>query len=586
MKIKKLLSGILALSCALTLLPAAPVSAAEPQTGTFTAVSMNVDGLPTDLLGFININEGGPGPNGTRAIGQKMAEYGWDIIGVSEDFNYNDELMEALSEDYNAGTHRGGVSWLTNNTDGLNLLWKKSLSVTGESWTKWNTQYSTGFANTGNGADGMINKGFRYYEAEVADGVYVDFYILHMDADSDQGDIDARHAQLIQLADAIKASDNGNPIIVMGDTNCRYTREDIRAWFMDPINADKRFEIKDAWVEDAWNGTYPNVGEDALMAVDKGGTYQYPQAEIVDKIFYINNTDSQVKLALDSYDVATDFTNSSGAALADHWPIVGTFTYTVEQEEGEHVHSYVMTEERPATCTEEGYRIYTCVCGESYEEPLAAPGHDYQVSSRTEAACTEPGEIVYTCSRCGDSYPEMIPAAGHNYQDGVCANCGAQEPSAGSENVFGETAGEIESGSRYALVTSSSTQNFALTCEEDGTVSWAETETAPGTGAADGMAWTVEKSGSGYTISTEINGMKKYLARTNSFVGYGYKVALQDSPFVWNMQYKSATDGFRVSTKILFNNYALRYYKSKTGWIVTTKGMDIRCYNLTEQRGQ
>ena len=586
MKIKKLLSGILALSCALTLLPAAPVSAAEPQTGTFTAVSMNVDGLPTDLLGFININEGGPGPNGTRAIGQKMAEYGWDIIGVSEDFNYNDELMEALSEDYNAGTHRGGVSWLTNNTDGLNLLWKKSLSVTGESWTKWNTQYSTGFANTGNGADGMINKGFRYYEAEVADGVYVDFYILHMDADSDQGDIDARHAQLIQLADAIKASDNGNPIIVMGDTNCRYTREDIRAWFMDPINADERFEIKDAWVEDAWNGTYPNVGEDALMAVDKGGTYQYPQAEIVDKIFYINNTDSQVKLALDSYDVATDFTDDSGTALADHWPIVGTFTYTVEQEEGEHVHSYVMTEESPATCTEEGYTIYTCACGESYEEPLAALGHDYQISSRTEATCTEPGEIVYTCSRCGDSYPEMIPAAGHNYQGGVCTNCGAQEPSAGSENVFGETAGEIESGSRYALVTSSSTQNFALTCEEDGTVSWAETETAPGTGAADGMAWTVEKSGSGYTISTEINGMKKYLARTNSFVGYGYKVALQDSPFVWNMQYKSATDGFRVSTKILFKNYALRYYNSKTGWIVTTKGMDIRFYNLTEQTGQ
>ena len=586
MKIKKLLSGILALSCALTLLPAAPVSASEPQTGTFTAVSMNVDGLPTDLLGFININEGGPGPEGTRAIGQKMAEYGWDIIGVSEDFNYNDELMEALSEDYNAGTHRGGVSWLTNNTDGLNLLWKKALSVTGESWTKWNTQYSTGFANTGNGADGMINKGFRYYEAEVADGVYIDFYILHMDADSDQGDIDARHAQLTQLADAIKASDSENPIIVMGDTNCRYTREDIRAWFMDPINADERFEIKDAWVEDAWNGTYPNVGEDALMAVDKGGTYQYPQAEIVDKIFYINNTDSQVKLALDSYDVAIDFTNNSGAALADHWPIIGTFTYTVEQEEGEHVHSYVMTEESPATCTEEGYRIYTCACGESYEEPLAALGHDYQISSRTEATCTEPGEIVYTCGRCGDSYLEMIPAAGHNYQDGVCTNCGVQEPSAGSENVFGETAGEIEPGSRYALVTSSSTQNFALTREEDGTVSWAETETAAGTGAADGMAWTVEESGSGYTISTEINGMKKYLARTNSFVGYGYKVALQDSPFVWNMQYKSATDGFRVSTKILFKNYALRYYNSKTGWIVTTKGMDIRLYNLTEQTGQ
>src|SRR5699024_8016948 len=232
-----------------------------------------------------------------------------------------------------------------------------------------------------------------------------------MDAESEQGDINARHAQLTQLADAIKASDSENPLIVMGDTNCRYTREDIRAWIMDAINTDEWFKVEDAWVGDAWNGTYPNVGEDALMAVDKGGNYQYPQAEIVDKIFYINNTGSQVKLTLDSYDVATDFTNNSGAALADHWPIIGTFTYTVEQEEGEHVHSYVMTEESPATCTEEGYTIYTCACGESYEEPLAALGHDYQISSRTEATCTEPGEIVYTCGRCGDSYLEMIPAA-------------------------------------------------------------------------------------------------------------------------------------------------------------------------------
>lgn len=586
MKRKKLLSGILALSCALTLLPAAPVSAAEPQTGTFTAVSMNVDGLPTDLLGFININEGGPGSDGTRAIGQKMAQYGWDIIGVSEDFNYNDELMESLSADYNTGTHRGGVSWLTNNTDGLNLLWKKSLSVTGESWTKWNTQYSTGFANTGNGADGMINKGFRYYEAEVSDGVYIDIYILHMDADSDQGDIDARHSQLTQLADAIKASDNDNPIIVMGDTNCRYTREDIRAWFMDPINEDDRFEIKDAWIEYAWNGKYPNVGEDALMAVDKGGTYEYPQAEIVDKIFYINNTDSQVQLTLDSYTVATDFTNADGTALADHWPIIGTFQYTVEQDGGEHIHSYVMKDEIPATCTEEGIRTYICECGESYTEPLAALGHNYQVTAQTYATCTETGETVYTCSRCADSYTETIPATGHNYENGVCTNCGVKEPSAGSENIFGGTANTIESGSRYALVTSSSTQNFALTYEEDGTVSWAETETAAGTGASNGMAWTVEKSGNGYAISTEINGMKKYLARTNSFVGYGYKVALQDNPFVWTMKYKSATDGFRVSTKVLFKDYALRYYNSKTGWIATTKGMDIQLYNLSEIAGQ
>lgn len=279
--VKKMLSGILALSCAFAMLPTADAHAAESEPGTFTAVSMNVDGLP-NLFG---INEDGPAADGTRAISARIAEYDWDIIGVSEDFNYNDELMSSLSANYNAGTHRGGVSWLTNDTDGLNLIWKKSLSVTGEKWTSWNVHYSTGIFGTGNGADGMIDKGFRYYEAEVADGVYVDIYILHMDADSDQGDIDARYAQLEQLANAITASDNDNPIIVMGDTNCRYTREDIREAFINPINEDPRFEIKDAWIEGAWDGTYPNVGDPALMAVDKGGNYEYPQAEIVDKIF-------------------------------------------------------------------------------------------------------------------------------------------------------------------------------------------------------------------------------------------------------------------------------------------------------------
>lgn len=580
---KKLLSGILAFSCAFAMLPAANTYAAEQETGTFTAVSMNVDGLP-NLFG---INADGPAADGTRAISAKIAEYDWDIIGVSEDFNYNDELMSSLSANYNAGTHRGGVSWLTNDTDGLNLIWKKSLSVTGEKWTSWNTHYSTGIFGTGNGADGMIDKGFRYYEAEVADGVYVDIYILHMDADSDQGDIDARYAQLEQLANAITASDNDNPIIVMGDTNCRYTREDIREAFINPINEDPRFEIKDAWIEGAWDGTYPNVGDPALMAVDKGGNYEYPQAEIVDKMFYINNTDSKVKLTLDSYSVATDFTDDSGAALADHWPIVGTFTYTVEQEAGEHEHSYAVVSETPATCTEEGSRTYRCEgCGDSYTEPIAALGHDYEVTSQKAATCTEAGEKVYTCIRCNDSYTETIPATGHNYENGVCVNCGAKEPSAGSSYQIGDKTSAIESGNKYVLVTSSASESYAITCSEDGTIGWDYADTEAGSSAKDGMDWTLEQSGSGYTISTEINGMKKYLARTNMYNGYGYKVTLQEKPFVWTVKYNETTGGFRVIAKVLFKDYSLRYYNSRLGWIATTSGMDIELYNLSESAGQ
>ena len=74
----------------------------------------------------------------------------------------------------------------------MNLIWKNTLAVSGEKWTSWNTHYSTGFLGTGNGADGMIDKGYRYYAVTVAEGVTVDVYILHMDADSDEGDINAR----------------------------------------------------------------------------------------------------------------------------------------------------------------------------------------------------------------------------------------------------------------------------------------------------------------------------------------------------------------------------------------------------------
>ena len=79
------------------------------------------------------------------------------------------------------------------------------------------------------------------------------------------------------------------------------------------------------------------------MAKDKGGDYDYPEAEIVDKLFYINNTDSDVTLTANSYSVVTDFTNSEGTALADHWPILVEFAYTVKEQE--HTHSYALTSE-------------------------------------------------------------------------------------------------------------------------------------------------------------------------------------------------------------------------------------------------
>ena len=414
----KLTCLLAALAMILCMVPAGVVSAAEAQEGQFTVCSMNVDGLPIKILGFVTINGDGPGSSGTKAMSAKMATYGWDIIAVSEDFNYHTELMSSLSG-YSSGTHRGGVSSTTNKTDGLNLIWKNSVSVTGESWTRWNDYYATGLFGSGNGADGMIYKGYRFYQATVAEGVTVDVYTLHMDADSDAGDIEARESQLTQLANAIKASKNGNPIIVMGDTNCRYTRENLKTLFIDSINADSRFTIQDAWIEHVRGGDYPVHGSDAIVAVDKGGTYEYPQAEIVDKIFYINNTDSEVTIKADYYQIATDFVDDSGTALADHWPVVVQFTYSIA---GAHEHSYQETSRVEATCTENGTITYTCVDGDdSYTETIPATGHNYDNGVVTkEATCEAAGIKTYTCANCAATYTEEIPAIGsHSYDNGV-----------------------------------------------------------------------------------------------------------------------------------------------------------------------
>ena len=614
-RVKRLLAALLSLCIVFCLFPATLSASASESTGTFTAVCMNVDGLPQKIFGF-TLNGDGPGSEGSKAISAKMAGYGWDIIGVSEDFNYNTELMSSLTS-YQSGTHRGGVSRLYNDTDGLNLIWKNTISVSGEKWTSWNTHYSTGIFNTGNGADGMIDKGYRYYKATIAQGVSIDVYILHMDADSDAEDIAARESQLTQLADAIKASKNGNPIIVMGDTNCRYTREQLKTLFIDAINADKRFTIQDAWIEKVRNGEYPVYGSDALVAKDKGGTYDYPDAEIVDKLFYINNTESNVVLTAESYTIATDFTDSEGKALADHWPVVADFSYTVSTP---HTHSYVSSVTKNATCTEKGVITYTCACGDTYTEEIPALGHSYQSvesdatctekgsitytctrcgdtysdetpalghsyqSSEVPATCTEKGSITYTCTRCGDTYSEEIPALGHDFVNGTCSRCGADDPDAGSSSnpaTLGGTTTQITSGSRYALVFHSTAGNYALNHDENGNLSSAAFRKSSGDTVDDSLIWTVTEQDGGYVLSAEVDGKTMYLARTKTFVGYGFRIGLREEPFVWSMKVDSSKESLRFYTRIIRSDYYLRYYNANVGWIVSIKAAGIKLHEVS-----
>lgn len=334
----------------------------------FTVSSLNVDGMPVKVTaaGVINVtlNPDGKEAPGAIAIGKKLATTGWDVVGVSEDFNYHVNLYDQIRRDYNTGTHRGiieyyiglGTKYLITkeplfDSDGLCFFTKKSTSsIMSESWTEWTDHY--GFDD--HGADGLIRKGFRHYEVKVNDDLVVDVYTTHMDAESSAEDNAARAKQLTQMVNDIKATiaEKKRPVIIIGDTNCRYTRDVVKTNLIDAINAVSGLSIKDAWIELGRGGQYPTYGSESLMARDLG----YLQGEVVDKIFYINTTESDVQLVAETYAQDLSFVDENGSPLCDHKPCVVTFSYEGTNVEDDDSEAYTLIGEDPSKGGE--YYIY------------------------------------------------------------------------------------------------------------------------------------------------------------------------------------------------------------------------------------
>ena len=281
--------------------------------GTFTACAFNVDGLPSI------VNSDGPGSTGTTKMAGIANNLGWDIIAASEDFEYNTQLMNGLSN-YSHGTYRGSVGigqafGSTANTDGLNFFWRTSTtSATGETCV----QYNDAEGDLYNGANTCIKKGFRHYEVTVdaTNNVVIDVYITHMNTYSGSGNTEDKNAyvkavlsQLRQLRDYVleKAKANKRPAIIMGDTNMRYTRHDIKTNFLDEVAAydsNAGYTVSDPWVEFHRGGVYPQWNSLSLMTrfAFAGDTENdivcadNQKGEVVDKIWYINVPGAEVQL--------------------------------------------------------------------------------------------------------------------------------------------------------------------------------------------------------------------------------------------------------------------------------------------------
>lgn len=330
--------------------------------GKFTCAALNVDGLPSI------INSGGPGSDGTEAIGHIMNGLGYDFIAVSEDFAYHDELANGMTN-YNMGTYRGSVynALGKNDTDGLGFFWKKDgITATDETIVAFDEAYG---GLTG-GANELIDKGFRHYVVTVAEGVTVDVYITHMntfgDGTNTEDDpwVHAQLSQLRQLRDYVvaKAKENNRPAIIMGDTNMRYTRHQIVDNLITPVTSEG-LQIADPWIEIQRGGVYPTWNTTSLMIRSKfgGGNTDIlcaddQRGEVVDKMWYINVPDAAIQLKAISYmnevehfAKSTEEVSYSGVNVedeagniltnqnvsytkvngyADHFPVVVSFEYT------------------------------------------------------------------------------------------------------------------------------------------------------------------------------------------------------------------------------------------------------------------
>lgn len=269
----------------------------EDESGNFKVLTYNVGGLPAI------ISSSSPAEY-TIKISPLLNDY--DIVNVQEDFAYNDELTTYLTLPY-------GTDFSGNVPLGDGMMTFSAFPIYMETRIAWDETHGV-FSD---GSDELTPKGFSYTSIEIEEGYFVDVYNLHTDADTDEESLAARRSNMIQLAEYINTRSAGKAVIVMGDTNSRYTRsgDNFESAVLETCG------LTDAWVELVLNGAAPEDG-DSLMVSELG---QY--GEVVDKIWY--RSGKNVELEASYFKLLTEeFVDEDGNQLSDHYPVTATFEYT------------------------------------------------------------------------------------------------------------------------------------------------------------------------------------------------------------------------------------------------------------------
>lgn len=141
-----------------------------------------------------------------------------------------------------------------------------------------------------------------------------------------------------------------------------------------------------------------------------------------------------------------------------------------ETDPTEHSHTYTETV-TAATCTADGFTLFSCECGDSYEGSyMTAPGHSYgEWETIKEATKTATGTAQRKCSACGatesKTLPKIIEGHTHNYTSEVttAATCTTE-----GVKTFTCTCGDAYTESISKVSHDYSSKVTAATCSANG----------------------------------------------------------------------------------------------------------------------
>ena len=265
--------------------------------GEFSVLTYNVAGLPEGVSSSHPFTY-------SDSIGVLVNNY--DIVHVQEDFCYHDRIIRHVKQRYTTETS-GCVPF----GDGLNTF--SNFPFFNFERTKWREC---------NGTDCLTPKGFSFSRLNIAPNHTIDFYNVHCNAGDAFMDEFSRRKNITQLCDYVKAHSDGEAVIIMGDTNCRYTREG------DTIREILSLGFDDVWIQLIRGGSIPTIGDPALKDCD--GHPTSADCEVVDKIFY--RSSAKVELTALSYQHDDErFYYTNGSPLSDHAPTSARFRFKIIQ---------------------------------------------------------------------------------------------------------------------------------------------------------------------------------------------------------------------------------------------------------------